>query len=101
VHGAGGRSESPAVDGPPREPDGAGSHKLSAKFTFSTGETQTDTFDLQVVAGAGRPRSLAAPRCSTRKARHQAAGRLGVAVTTVAADADLAGFDLLLVGKGA
>jgi hypothetical protein len=114
-----------------------GSYEISARFQFSTGETQHDRLGFQVLSpplqrrrnGAGDQRSLvpSAPGASGADAPTPAGAnpggsqsgeaaialfdpkgettgllkRWGLRPQTVAADADLAAFDLLIVGKGA
>src|SRR4030095_12399143 len=79
-----------------------GRYELQARVRFSNGETQTDAFVIDVV-----PRSRA-PRMNGRIALFDPKGEtagllseLGVRFESVAASADLAGFDTLIVGKAA
>jgi hypothetical protein len=79
-----------------------GEYVLRATVRFGTGETQDDTFRIHVVAGAPLPRvagrvALFDPRGETGALL----ARLGVHSERVDAAADLAGFDLLIVGKAA
>jgi beta-galactosidase len=85
-------------------PDGPSwdDYQITAKFDFSTGESQQDSFKFQVI-----PR-VAPPRMSSKIALFdppgqttQLLGKIGIAFNAVGADADLSGFDLLLIGKGA
>ena len=74
--------------------------KLTAKF--STGETQEDTFAINVPAPKQPPKLAAKtavfdPKGETAKLLAQ----LRVRFETVAAEADLSGYDVLIVGKGA
>ncbi|HEU0010938.1 MAG TPA: glycoside hydrolase family 2 TIM barrel-domain containing protein [Verrucomicrobiae bacterium] len=80
----------------------AGQYELNARVRFSNGETQTDAFVIHVVP---RPR---APRMRGRIALFDPKGEtggllkeLGVRFKAVAASADLAAFDTLIVGKAA
>ena len=80
----------------------AGRYELAATVAFSTGETQRDSFSLDIaVPPAARPVTakiaLFDPKGETRAWLDQ----LGFATQTVGADADLSGFDLLIVGKSA
>ena len=79
-----------------------GSYELSATFKFSTGETQTDAFTIHV-----QPRPEAA-KVDAKIAIFDPKGEttrlltgLGVTAQPVEAKADLAGVDILIVGKGA
>ncbi len=80
----------------------AGQYELNARVRFSNGETQTDAFVIHV---APRPRPL---RMSGRLALFDPKGEtgellkeMGVHFETVADNADLAVFDMLIVGKAA
>jgi beta-galactosidase len=80
----------------------ANSYRLTATVRFSTGETQADAFTINVLP---RP---AAPTVSARIAVFDPKGEatkllagMGIRGQAVAANADLAGYDLLVVGKGA
>ena len=79
-----------------------GKYQITASFKFSTGESQEDSFTLQVI-----PRS-APPRPASKIALFDPPGQtakllagLGVTCQPVDAAADLSGFDVLLIGKGA
>lgn len=79
-----------------------GEYQLTASFRFSTGESQEDSFALQVI-----PRS-APLHLRSRIALFDPAGLtgkllagLGVSCQPVGAAADLSGFEVLLIGKGA
>ena len=79
-----------------------GNYQITANFRFSTGESQEDSFALQVIPRPAPPRraskiALFDPPGQTAKLL---AG-LGVACQPVDAAADLSGFDVLLIGKGA
>lgn len=80
----------------------AGMYVLSLTATFSTGEVQTDRLDLTVMPAP------AAPRVSGRVALFDPLGDTrnllaaqGFRFNEVAADADLAGYDVLIIGRGA
>ncbi len=77
-------------------------YKLRLKATFSTGEVQEDEFTLHVLP----PRS--APQFKVRAALYDPRGEtakllaeLGVDCDPVQADADLSGYELLVIGKKA
>ncbi len=79
-----------------------GAYVVQANFTFSTGEVQDDSFAIHVVP---RPAEIAA---GVKIALWDPPGetialldRLGVHFTTVDTDADLAPYDVLVVGKSA
>ena len=79
-----------------------GDYQINANFKFSTGEAQTDSFAVQVVAPASQPKPAAKmalfdPPGQTAKLLAD----LGVTCQAVDAAADLSGFDVLLIGKGA
>ncbi len=79
-----------------------GSYDLSMTARFSTGETQADTFQVNVLPPNETPNvtartALFDPKGETAKLL----SGLGVRFDRVNADADLAGYDLLLVGKAA
>ncbi|MGA2543689.1 MAG: sugar-binding domain-containing protein [Verrucomicrobiota bacterium] len=79
-----------------------GDYQITANFKFSSGESQEDSFKLQVIPRSAPPRPLSKmalfdPPGQTAKLL---AG-LGVACQPVSAGADLSGFDVLLIGKGA
>ena len=79
-----------------------GEYQISASFRFSTGESQEDSFTLQVIPRPAPPRpaskiALFDPPGQTTKLL---AG-LGVTCQPVDAAADLSSFDVLLIGKGA
>lgn len=80
----------------------AGEYTLSAKVAFDTGESQEDTFAIHVL-----PRR-AAPEVAAKIALFDPKGettellrRLGTQSATVGAQADLAAYDMLIVGKAA
>jgi beta-galactosidase len=80
----------------------AGRYELNATMKFSNGETQSDTFTFNVLAPiqpAPIPRAFALfdPKGETATLLE----RLGVSFQSVAANADLSTFDVLIVGKGA
>ncbi len=79
-----------------------GTYELTAKFTFDTGETQKDSFFIHVLpkpdgARPGARLALFDPVGETR----ELLDRLGVRYRAVRADADLSGYDCLIVGKQA
>ena len=81
---------------------GPGDYQLTASFTSSTGQTQEDSFAFQVI-----PRS-APPRLVSKIALFDPPGQtakwlagLGITCQPVDAAADLSGFDVLVIGKGA
>jgi len=79
-----------------------GQYELSATFLFSSGEVQKDTFAVDVVpqplpAGEAGRIALFDPKGETA----ELLTGLGVAFGTVGADADLAGSDVLIIGKDA
>src|SRR5262249_5403467 len=79
-----------------------GRYELNARFNFSTGETQSDSFAINVIA---RPHEINVktkiaifdPHAETSK--WLKAQR--IAATDVKADADLASYDVLIIGKAA
>jgi hypothetical protein len=79
-----------------------GAYEIALTAKFSAGETQTDKFTVDVLPAA-RPAQVKSkialfdPKGETAKLLKE----LGVDATAVAADADLAGYDVLIVGKGA
>jgi hypothetical protein len=81
----------------------AGTYELSASVRFSNGETHKDTFAINVLPRPSDPQGSAAkialldPKGETGKLL----ARLNVKFDPVAANADLAGYDVLVVGKGA
>jgi hypothetical protein len=79
-----------------------GTYELSAKIRFSTGETQDDSFAIDVlppaIAVPPRPRlALYDPKGGTSTLLE----RLGVPFQKVAEKADLAGYDTLIIGRDA
>lgn len=85
-------------------PDGIapGNYHIAANFKFSTGESQEDSFDFQVIPRPAPPRPAAKialfdPPGETTKLLTE----LGVTGQPIDAAADLSGFDVLLIGKGA
>ena len=78
------------------------SYELDATVKFSDGETQKDSFSIDISPPP------AAPQASARIALFDPKGetgallkRLGIPARSVAADADLSAYDLLIVGKSA
>jgi len=85
---------------PPDLPPGR--HQLSVNFQFHTGETQEDQLDIEIL-----PRAEALD-LEAKIAVFDPAGEtvallkdLGVQTDSVSADADVAAYDILIVGKGA
>jgi hypothetical protein len=79
-----------------------GNYQINANFKFSTGESQEDSFTLQVIPRSAPPRPLSKvalfdPPGQTVKLL---AG-LGVKCQPVNSTTDLSGFDVLLIGKSA
>jgi hypothetical protein len=79
-----------------------GSYELSARVRFSNGETQTDSFAIHILP------TPPAPRMNTRIALFDPPGetsqwlaRVGIRSQPVDTNADLAPYDLLIVGKAA
>ena len=79
-----------------------GKYQITASFKFSTGETQDDSFPLQVIPAASPP------RLSSKVALFDPPGRttkllteLGVSFQPVNATTGLSNFDLLFIGQGA
>ncbi len=82
----------------------SGAYHLTARFKFSTGETQDDAFTIHVLP----PPPTVAPAANVNVALWDPRGetralldRVGVRYHPIEADADLSGFDLLVVGKSA
>ncbi len=81
-----------------------GTFELKLKATFSTGEVQEETFAIDVLAPRRPPRvrarmALFDPNPNGETARLLSG--LGVRFDTVAADADLSSYDVLVIGKRA
>jgi beta-galactosidase len=79
-----------------------GNYQITANFKFSTGESQEDVFTVQVIPPSAPPRpvskiALFDPAGQTAKLLAD----MGIPCKSVDAAADLSGFDLLLIGKGA
>ena len=79
-----------------------GNYHIAASFRFSSGESQEDSFTLQVIPRSvpRRPVSKIALFDPPGQTTKLLAG-LGVSFQPVAAAANLSGFDMLLIGKGA
>jgi len=80
----------------------SGIYKLSSTVSFSNGETQKDTFDLNILASAimGKPTAKIAlfdPKGETR----QLLDGMGVSYQPIDAGAALTSYDVLIVGKKA
>ncbi len=79
-----------------------GRHRITAKFQFGTGESQEDSFDIDVVT---KPQSVSVtskiglydPKGETRKSLDL----LGVRYQELNAVSNMSGVDILLIGKGA
>ncbi|NCO93951.1 MAG: hypothetical protein COZ06_18395 [Armatimonadetes bacterium CG_4_10_14_3_um_filter_66_18] len=83
-----------------------GTYALNATCKFSTGETQEDAFTVNVLAPA-KP-EIQSPKSGIRLALFDPKGETGKLLTAmgvrfqlVASDADLSGYDALLIGKAA
>jgi hypothetical protein len=79
-----------------------GKYQLTLQAKFSTGETQQDAFAIHVLAPRAPPKltaktALFDPKGETAKMLTQ----LGAGYEPVAADADLGGYGVLIVGKAA
>jgi hypothetical protein len=77
-----------------------GHYQLTARFKFSTGETQADSFSIDVLPlpvtlKVGAKIALFDPKGETRALLDG----LGVQSESVEADADLSAYDILMVGK--
>ena len=79
-----------------------GNYQINANFKFSTGESQEDSFTLQVIPRSAppRPRSKVALFDPPGQTAKLLAG-LGVNCQPVNSTTDLSGFDVLLIGKSA
>jgi len=80
----------------------AGAYELKAEFRFSTGETQADSFTIDVLPAvqavkADAKAALFDPKGETAKLLEA----MGIQCQRVDAKADLGGYDVLIVGKGA
>ena len=79
-----------------------GRHEPNITAKFSTGQTQTDSFVINVLPPTPKPKVEAKvavfdPEGDTRKLL----ARMGVKSTTIKADSDLTGYDVLVIGKHA
>ena len=79
-----------------------GPYELKATVNFGTGETQTDSFQIHVLprpqaSSVGCKIALFDPKGETGKLLHA----MKVPCQAVEANADLAGYDILVIGKGA
>jgi len=80
----------------------SGSYQLNATVIFSDGETQKDSFSIDITPPPAAPRVIAKIALFDPEGQTGALlDRLGIAAQPVAADADLTGYDLLIVGKSA
>ena len=80
----------------------SGTYELGATFTFSDGQTQTDSFLIHVMPPPQAPRidgkiGLFDPKGQTGKLLN----RMGIRYQSVDANADLSAYDTLIVGKSA
>ena len=89
---------------------GAGVYQLALMARFSSGETQEDTFAINVLAPAQPTEPIVKPAVKTavKTALFDPKGetakllaQMGVPYDAVAADADLGGYGMLIVGKAA
>lgn len=79
-----------------------GEYKLTGKFAFDTGETQEDEFVIHVLARRAPPQIVGRIALFDPPGKSAALLRAqGVRFEVVEASADLAGFELLIVGTGA
>ncbi len=79
-----------------------GEYKIDASVRFNEGETQQDSFSIHIMPPAAAPQvggkiALFDPKGETMALLN----KLGVAAQLVTADADLSGYDILIVGKAA
>lgn len=81
---------------------GAGTYRLGATVRFGNGESQADTFTIDVL---GRQPAIGAmPRIAAYDPKGETIrmlGGIGLSCVPVEAGADLGGYDILVVGKGA
>lgn len=83
---------------------GPGRYTMQARFRFDNGEVQEDRLDLDVLPNIATGPIVARGRIALFDPKGETAAllkSLGVGFEPVAADADLDGFDLLIVGKAA
>ena len=79
-----------------------GTYQLSLTAKFDTGETEQDAFAINVLAPAGSPKLAAKTALFDPKGETaRLLTRMGVRYDPVAADADLGGYGVLIVGKAA
>ncbi len=82
----------------------AGKYRIEAGVKFGTGETQTDSFTINVLPLAGERETARGGKIALFDPKGDTAkllGGLGVKFQPVDAKTDLAPFDLLIVGRGA
>jgi beta-galactosidase len=80
----------------------AGAYELSVTVRFSSGETQTDSFLIDVLPAPADPPAGAKIALLDRKGEtSNLLTRLKVKFTAVDASADLSGYDVLIIGKDA
>jgi hypothetical protein len=79
-----------------------GSYRLQGTFRFTNGETQEDSLAIEIVRREPRPPVVGRLALFDPQGETGAwLSRLGIAYERVAADVDLAGYDVLVVGKAA
>jgi len=79
-----------------------GRYELTMSVKFSTGETQEDSFTVDVMPGPAPPRVAAAMAVFDPKGETAALLKgFGLRFEAVGADADLSPYDILVIGKGA
>jgi beta-galactosidase len=80
----------------------AGNYELTATVRFGTGETQKDSFTVSVVPKSSIPYGkVKIALFDPKNATAPLLGVLGIPSQAVEATADLSGYDVLIVGKGA
>jgi len=80
----------------------SGSYQLDATVKFSDGETQQDSHSIDILPLPTAPRVSAKIALFDPKGETDAwLNKLGIPSLSVAADADLSGYDILIVGKSA
>jgi beta-galactosidase len=102
VHVEAGRQARIPVQPPIPASTAAGTYALTMKASFSSGEVQEDLFPVDVMAPAPKPEIRG--RVALYDPKGQTAGLLsgmGVRFDALQADSDLAGYAMLVVGKGA
>lgn len=79
----------------------SGEHTLAATFRFADGTVQADALKLNVLAPAAKPAGLKIALFDPPGLTAKTLDRLGVKYVKIAADAKLAGYDLLVIGRQA